>query len=144
MCSPDLLCYTAPTEAPEPRMPEASQPITFGSFNNATKIGHRSVELWARVLQAVPGSRLLMKAQSLTDSTGRRVIMERFAAAGIPADRLELVAYSKTRDEHLRLYNRVHVALDTVPYNGTTTTCEALWMGVPVVATLGEIGRAHV
>jgi predicted O-linked N-acetylglucosamine transferase (SPINDLY family) len=141
---PCFLCYTAPTSAPEPAMPDASQPITFGSFNNATKIGARSVELWARVLQAVPGSRLLMKAQSLTDSTGRKVILERFAAAGIAPDRLELVAYTKTRDEHLRLYNRVHVALDTVPYNGTTTTCEALWMGVPVVTTLGDRHAARV
>ena len=141
---PCFLCYTAPTNAPEPAMPDASQPITFGSFNNATKIGARSVELWARVLQAVPGSRLLMKAQSLTDSTGRKVILERFAAAGIAPDRLELVAYTKTRDEHLRLYNRVHVALDTVPYNGTTTTCEALWMGVPVVTTLGDRHAARV
>ena len=141
---PCFLCYTAPTQAPEPELPEASQPITFGSFNNATKIGLRSVELWARVLQAVPGSRLLMKAQSLTDTTGRQVIMDRFAAAGITADRLELVAYTKTRDEHLRLYNRVHVALDTVPYNGTTTTCEALWMGVPVLTTLGNRHAARV
>ena len=141
---PCFLCYTAPTDAPEPAMPDASQPITFGSFNNATKIGARSVELWARALQAVPGSRLLMKAQSLTDSTGRKVILERFAAAGIAPDRLELVAYTKTRDEHLRLYNRVHVALDTVPYNGTTTTCEALWMGVPVITTLGDRHAARV
>ena len=141
---PCFLCYTAPTQAPEPALPDASQPITFGSFNNATKIGARSVELWSRVLQAVPGSRLLMKAQSLTDSTGRKVILERFAAAGISPDRLELVSYSKTRDEHLRLYNRVHVALDTVPYNGTTTTCEALWMGVPVITTLGDRHAARV
>jgi len=141
---PCFLCYTAPTNAPEPAMPDASQPITFGSFNNATKIGARSVQLWSRVLQAVPGSRLLMKAQSLTDSTGRKVILERFAQAGISPDRLELVSYTKTRDEHLRLYNRVHVALDTVPYNGTTTTCEALWMGVPVVTTLGDRHAARV
>ena len=141
---PCFLCYTAPTNAPEPAMPDASQPITFGSFNNATKIGARSVQLWSRVLQAVPGSRLLMKAQSLTDSTGRKVILERFAQADISPDRLELVSYTKTRDEHLRLYNRVHVALDTVPYNGTTTTCEALWMGVPVVTTLGDRHSARV
>ena len=141
---PCFLCYTPPTDAPAPAMPDASQPITFGSFNNATKIGPRSVELWARVLRAVPGSRLLMKAQSLKDTTGRKLIIERFAAAGIPEDRLDLVAYSKTREEHLGLYNRVHVALDTVPYNGTTTTCEALWMGVPVITTLGDRHAARV
>jgi len=141
---PCFLCYTPPVEAPSPEMPDMEQPITFGSFNNASKIGPRSVALWSRVLQAVPESRLLMKAQSLKDSTGRKLIVERFAAAGIPESRLELIAYTKTREEHLQLYNRVHVALDTVPYNGTTTTCEALWMGVPVVTTLGDRHAARV
>ncbi|MFM7809324.1 MAG: hypothetical protein ACKPEA_15550, partial [Planctomycetota bacterium] len=141
---PCFLCYTPPTEAPSPEMPDAGQAITFGSFNNASKIGPRSVALWSRVLQSVPESRLLMKAQSLKDSTGRKLIVERFAAAGVPEHRLDLIAYTKTRDEHLQLYNRVHVALDTVPYNGTTTTCEALWMGVPVVTTLGDRHAARV
>jgi len=141
---PCFLCYTPPESAPEPAMPDASAPITFGSFNSAAKIGSDSIALWARVLQAVPGSRLLLKSQTLSDATGRRRIEARFAEVGVDASRLELVAYSKTRDEHLRLYGRVHVALDTVPYNGTTTTCEAAWMGVPVVTIAGTNHRGRV
>ncbi len=141
---PCFLCYSPPQEAPEPALPEADAPITFGSFNNAAKIGPTSIELWARVLKAVPGSRLLLKSQTLSDAAGRARIEKRFAQAGIEASRLELVAYSKTRQEHLELYKRVHVALDTTPYNGTTTTCEALWMGVPVLTTLGDRHAARV
>jgi predicted O-linked N-acetylglucosamine transferase (SPINDLY family) len=141
---PCFLCYTPPTEAPEPELPVAGAPITFGSFNAACKIGPESIALWTRVLQAVPGSRLLLKSQTLSDATGRRRLEERFGHAGIDPARLELVAYSKTRAEHLALYGRVHVALDTVPYNGTTTTCEALWMGVPVVTMLGDRHAARV
>jgi predicted O-linked N-acetylglucosamine transferase (SPINDLY family) len=141
---PCFLCYTPPEHAPEPAMPAADAPVTFGSFNNAAKIGPASIALWARVLQAVPGSRLLLKSQTLSDATGRARIERRFAEAGVDASRLELIAYSKTREEHLALYGRVHVALDTTPYNGTTTTCEALWMGVPVVATLGDRHAARV
>ena len=141
---PCFLCYSPPQEAPEPAMPAADAPITFGSFNNAAKIGPTSIELWARVLKAVPGSRLLLKSQTLSDAAGRARIERRFVEAGIEASRLELVAYSKTRQEHLELYKRVHVALDTTPYNGTTTTCEALWMGVPVVAMLGDRHAARV
>jgi predicted O-linked N-acetylglucosamine transferase (SPINDLY family) len=141
---PCFLCYSPPSEAPEPAMPADDAPITFGSFNNAAKIGPTSIELWARVLKAVPGSRLLLKSQTLSDAAGRARIEKRFVEAGIEASRVELVAYSKTRNEHLELYNRVHVALDTTPYNGTTTTCEALWMGVPVITTLGDRHAARV
>ena len=141
---PCFLCYSPPSEAPEPAMPADDAPITFGSFNNAAKIGPTSIELWARVLKAVPGSRLLLKSQTLSDAAGRARIEKRFVEAGIEASRLELLAYSKTRNEHLELYNRVHVALDTTPYNGTTTTCEALWMGVPVITTLGDRHAARV
>jgi predicted O-linked N-acetylglucosamine transferase (SPINDLY family) len=141
---PCFLCYSPPQEAPEPALPADDAPITFGSFNNAAKIGPTSIDLWARVLKAVPGSRLLLKSQTLSDAAGRARIERRFVEAGIEASRLELVAYSKTRQEHLELYRRVHVALDTTPYNGTTTTCEALWMGVPVITTLGDRHAARV
>jgi len=141
---PCFLCYSPPSQAPEPAMPPADAPIMFGSFNNAAKIGPSSIELWARVLKAVPGSRLLLKSQTLSDAAGRARIERRFTEAGIDASRLELLAWSKTRQEHLELYARVHVALDTVPYNGTTTTCEALWMGVPTVTTLGDRHAARV
>ena len=135
---PCHLCYTPPTDAPEPALPAADAPLTFGSFNSMVKLGNDSVGRWARVLTALPDARMLIKAQGLGDAGARATIAQRFRAAGVDPMRLEMIAYSKTRDEHLRLYNRVHVALDTTPCNGVTTTCEALWMGVPVVAALGD------
>ena len=140
---PCFLCYRPPDLAVEPSMP-APEPITFGSFNNSAKIGTECTALWARVLQAVPGSRLLMKSQTLADPAVQDAIRRRLAAGGISDDRVELVAQSSTRAEHLELYGRVHVALDSVPYNGTTTTCEALWMGVPVVALRGDRHASRV
>jgi predicted O-linked N-acetylglucosamine transferase (SPINDLY family) len=140
---PCFLCYRPPDLAVEPSMP-AAEPITFGSFNNSAKIGAECTALWARVLQAVPGSRLLMKSQTLADPAVQEAIRRRLCEGGIAEDRVELIAQSSTRAEHLALYGRVHVALDSVPYNGTTTTCEALWMGVPVVALRGDRHASRV
>jgi predicted O-linked N-acetylglucosamine transferase (SPINDLY family) len=141
---PCFLCYSPSEGAPEPALPPPEAPITFGSFNNAAKIGPATVELWASVLRSVPGSRLLLKSQTLSDAAGRARIERRLVDAGIEASRVELIAYSSTRNDHLSLYHRVHVALDTTPYNGTTTTCEALWMGVPVITMLGDRHAARV
>ncbi|MBM4006991.1 MAG: tetratricopeptide repeat protein [Planctomycetes bacterium] len=135
---PCFLCYTPPEEAPEPRMPAADAPITFGSFNNASKIGPRTARAWSRVLTAVPGSRLLLKSAGLADRVTRGVLLQALATEGIDPMRVETLDLTTGRREHLDAYARVHVALDTTPYNGTTTTCEALWMGVPVVTTLGD------
>lgn len=141
---PCFLCYRAPEGAPEPAMPHADAPVTFASFNNAAKVGDECAALWARVLAAVPRSRMLMKSASLADPAVRDAVSARMARAGVDADRLELVARTASRAEHLALYARVHVALDTVPYNGTTTTCEAMWMGVPVACMLGDRHAARV
>jgi protein O-GlcNAc transferase len=140
---PCFLCYRPPDLDVEPSMPPA-EPVTFGSFNNSAKVGAECAALWAQVMQAVPGSRLLMKSQTLADPAVQQAIRRRLAEGGIAEDRVELIAQSSTRAEHLALYGRVHVALDSHPYNGTTTTCEALWMGVPVVALLGDRHAARV
>jgi len=134
---PCFLCYRPLPGAPEPAMPPAGAPVTFGSFNLTSKVRERTIGLWARVLDAVPGSRLLVKSKSLKDDGARRRLMERLAAGGIDPSRVDTVAFTATVEEHLALYSRVHVALDCTPYNGTTTTCEALWMGVPVVVKEG-------
>ena len=141
---PCFLCYRPPETAPEPAMPPAGAPITFGSFNNLQKISPETADAWSRTLRSVPGSRLLLKSPGLGDPLVQRTLLERLTAAGIPAEAIETVAFSKGRAEHLALYARVHVALDTMPYNGTTTTCEALWMGVPVITTLGDHHAARV
>ena len=141
---PCFLCYAPPPDAPEPRMPPGDAPVTFGSFNNALKISPETLEAWAGVLGAVPQARLLLKSPGLSDPAVQADLRGRMDAAGIDASRVELVAFAGDRLAHLQLYGRVHVALDTVPYNGTTTTCEALWMGVPVVTMLGDRHAARV
>jgi predicted O-linked N-acetylglucosamine transferase (SPINDLY family) len=141
---PCFLCYTPPASAPAPSMPEEGDPITFGSFNIATKISEPTVRLWSAVLAVVRKSRLLVKSRGLDEETTRLRLLDRFEQAGVARDRLELVGWTPDLESHLSLYHRVHVALDTTPYSGTTTTCEALWMGVPVVTLLGGMHRSRV
>ncbi|HWR39335.1 MAG TPA: tetratricopeptide repeat protein [Patescibacteria group bacterium] len=135
-----FLCYRPPDEAPPVgALPAASgQRVTFGSFNNFAKISPRTYDLWARVLQAVPGSRLLVKIAGSTDehSMSERVRQE-LAQRGIGPQRLETVGEVVGAAAHLSRYHQIDIALDTYPYHGTTTTCDALWMGVPVVTLAG-------
>jgi predicted O-linked N-acetylglucosamine transferase (SPINDLY family) len=125
-------------------MPEAGAPITFGSFNNFLKVSAETLSAWARLLERVPGSRLLIKSPYLEDSEVLASVREKLAAAGIATDRVELLGFFASPAEHLATYSRVDVALDTFPYNGTTTTCEALWMGVPVVSLIGDRHASRV
>jgi predicted O-linked N-acetylglucosamine transferase (SPINDLY family) len=136
--------YEPPLDAPEPRMTDPSAPITFGSFNNFLKASADTLSAWARLLERVPGSRLLIKSPYLEDPEVSGSVREKLAAAGIATDRMELLGFFASPAEHLAAYSRVDVALDTVPYNGTTTTCEALWMGVPVVSLAGDRHAARV
>ena len=141
---PCFLCYSPPKNAPEPAMPAIDGPIIFGSFNLAAKITPRSVALWAGALNSVLNSRLLLKSKAIADPGSREFFLERLASNGIASDRVDIVAYTNGLQDHWNLYSRVHVALDTTPYNGTTTTCEALWMGVPLVAIEGDRHSARV
>jgi protein O-GlcNAc transferase len=132
-------CYLppelSPAVGPLPRL--ASGRVTFGSFNNLAKVTPEVIALWARVLQAVPGSSLLMKCAPLGDPEVCARILAGFSAGGVAAGRIELHPGNPSPAEHLAQYHRVDIALDTFPYNGTTTSCEALWMGVPVVTLAG-------
>jgi predicted O-linked N-acetylglucosamine transferase (SPINDLY family) len=92
----------------------------------------------------VPDARLLLKCPALTDAGVQGRVRAAFEALGVAAERLELLGHTRGRAEHLALYGRVDIALDTFPYNGTTTTCEALWMGVPVVSLVGARHAARV
>ena len=111
--------------------------VTFGSFNNIAKVTDHTLDLWARVMNAVPMSRLLLKSSSMAQSSNRENIERFMAARGIEAHRLSLQPWIAESRSHLDLYNEVDIALDPYPYNGATTTCEALWMGVPVVTRRG-------
>jgi predicted O-linked N-acetylglucosamine transferase (SPINDLY family) len=132
-------CYTAPAYAPEVVDPASrdGEPITLGSFNNLAKVGPPVIRLWAEVLKAVPGSRLVLKWKALEDPAVRRRIGQAFGRLGIPAERLEFRA-ATPHVQMLAEYGQIDIALDTFPFNGGLTSCEALWMGVPVVTLPGE------
>jgi len=139
-------CFAPPEQAPPVSAPpsQACGAITFGSFNNPAKITPETVALWAGVLRSIPGSRLLVKGYSLACQGSRKRLEESFVSHGIEPQRLELTGNTPSYRDHLALYGRVDIALDTFPYNGTTTTCEALWMGVPVVTLAGSAHRSRV
>lgn len=141
-----FLCYTAPDAAPAVALrTDAAVPVVFGSFNSRAKYSDDCLSAWARLLLRVPGSRLLLKSMvGNGDKEGRAELIEWFVARGIAADRIELLARIENKSEHLGSYSRIDIALDTFPYNGTTTTCEALWMGVPVVALAGNRHASRV
>jgi predicted O-linked N-acetylglucosamine transferase (SPINDLY family) len=118
--------------------------VTFGCLNKAEKAANDAViETWAKVLHAVPGSRLLLQNKSYGDDGIAANVRDRYAAHGIDAGRLELIGKLTWR-EHMETYNRVDIALDPFPYNGTTTTIEGLWMGVPLLALKGDRLVAHM
>jgi predicted O-linked N-acetylglucosamine transferase (SPINDLY family) len=135
-----FLCYRPGPDILEPGAPPAqvAGQVTFGSFNNFQKLSDAFFDAAARILAAVPGSRLLLKAKVLDLPSAAQRVRARFARAGIEPARLELLGWAPTPESHLAAYRQVDIALDSFPYNGTTTTCEALWMGVPVVALRGE------
>ena len=133
----DPLCDDAPEREPPAR---ESGRITFGCLNNFCKVSDPSLRLWSRVLLRVPESRLLMLAP---EGSHRGRVMGFLDAQGVDPARLRFAA-PRPRPEYLRLYQEIDVCLDTLPYNGHTTTLDALWMGVPVVTRVGQtvVGRA--
>ncbi|HMD53000.1 MAG TPA: tetratricopeptide repeat protein, partial [Phycisphaerae bacterium] len=143
---PTFLCYRPPDDAPPvgPLPAWKAGHVTFGCFNNWRKINPRLIALWSRILQRTPESRLVVKSRALRDQTARHNLMELCASGGISPDRLELKEKIPSTADHLELYNSIDIALDTFPYNGTTTTCEALWMGAPVVTLAGHAHMSRV
>jgi predicted O-linked N-acetylglucosamine transferase (SPINDLY family) len=141
---PCFLCYTPRSDAPTPVPRPADAPVIFASFNAQMKHTERTLALWSRVLAAVPASRLVMKNKSLGDAGVRSVLAARLRAAGTDPARVDMLPWATDPADHMRAYQSVDIALDTYPYHGTTTTCEALWMGVPVVSRVGRTHAARV
>ena len=112
--------------------------VTFGSFNNLPKISPITVKLWADILHAVPDARLVLKALSFVDVETRELFHEQFIANNIDRSRIDLLPPTVPLAKFLDEYRRIDIALDPLPYNGGTTTCEALWMGVPVITLPGQ------
>jgi len=136
---PGYVAYMPPEDAPEvaPLPAEKQGRVTFGSLNNVAKLNPEVFALWAELLRSVPGSRLLLAWASLGDARTRARLRARAEAAGIAADRLVLRP-GATGAGFLAQYREIDIALDPFPYSGGLTTCEALWMGVPVVTWPGR------
>ncbi len=140
--SPCAWCYQ-PSPCP-PVTERRDGPITFGCFNAFAKVTEPMLRLWGRILQAVPESRLLLKTAGLGSQAVRRRVQQILSEAHVGPERLELLGHEPDRDRHLALYGAMDIALDTFPYHGTMTTCEALWMGVPVVTLAGATHVSRV
>jgi protein O-GlcNAc transferase len=134
-----VFCYAPEVDYPYPSYgaAHAERPLTFGSFNNVPKLTPHTIALWAQVLARVPGSRLLLKAPSFRDASAIRIFRERFERQGVDPGRIEFRGPVGLADM-MAEYADVDIALDPVPYNGGTTTLQALWMGVPVVVKEGQ------
>uniref|UniRef100_UPI00102C5089 O-linked N-acetylglucosamine transferase, SPINDLY family protein n=1 Tax=Candidatus Magnetaquicoccus inordinatus TaxID=2496818 RepID=UPI00102C5089 len=133
-----FLCYHragAPPVAPLPALKNGY--ITFGSFNNLPKLSDKTVALWAKLLHALPDARLLLKASSLGDAGTMQLVQQRFRVQGIADERI-LMRPASPMERYLAEYADVDIALDPTPFNGGTTSCDTLWMGVPLVTLLGE------
>jgi predicted O-linked N-acetylglucosamine transferase (SPINDLY family) len=139
----DLPCIIT-TEAPPPDLRPSDPPVlsngyvTFGVFNRMAKVSDDAVAVWAAILKRVPDSRLLMKDGALNEEAVRAGLRERFAARGVAPERIDFLGYTP-REQHLAAFGNVDICLDPFPQNGGVSTWEALHMGVPVVAKLGDV-----
>jgi len=112
--------------------------VTFGSLNNIRKINPDVIRTWSSILKRVDRARLLIKSPGCDNTVVCGNILDAFKRHGIHANRIEFAPFSASYEEHARIFNRIDLALDSFPYNGTTTTCETLWMGVPVITLVGQ------
>ena len=133
--------YPVPPVAPQPCL--SGRPFMFGSLASLYKLTPQVVAIWSRVLDATPGSRLLLRNQGLHSAANRQHLAERFARHGIAAERLELLGPTD-HYQFLQTYDAIDLALDPWPYNGGTTTSEALWQGVPVATIRGDRWTSRV
>lgn len=141
-----FLCFEMPDQAVSASEPPSFSNgfITFGSFNNLAKTTPEVIRTWSKLLHRCPGTRLALKSRATGDSATRHHLQQQFSNAGVDTDRIIFMTPQPQRMEHLATYRRIDIALDTFPYNGTTTSCEALWMGVPVITFTGRVHAARV
>ncbi|MBX3377073.1 MAG: tetratricopeptide repeat protein [Phycisphaeraceae bacterium] len=139
---PSFLCYSPMPGAPP--CGRTGDGLTFGSFNSAPKLNAGVFRTWASILSRVPRSRLILKCLEFNDPALPSAILARFAEHGVDPARIECLRFTSTVTDHLAVYHGVDIALDPFPYNGTTTTFDALFMGVPVVSLRGDRHVARV
>jgi protein O-GlcNAc transferase len=142
-----FLCYQPSVDnlPPVAALPASQRgAITFGSFNNVMKLSPATIACWSQILKAVPTARLVLKAGFLADPHVRTSLAQQFTAQGIDPARVELRSHLAESGAHLAAYGEIDIALDPLIYNGTTTTCEALIMGVPIITWIGDRHAARV
>ena len=132
------VAYTPPAHAPAPEQRSPPGHIVFGSFNNLTKVRDGCLTIWAKALMAVPGSMLILKDRRCADPLTRQRISNALSAKGVDPSRIEFIERVPSWADHMRLYNRIDIALDTCPLNSGTTGFDALIMGTPLVALRGN------
>lgn len=138
-------CYVAYQPSPEalevnPLPALSSEYITFGCLNNFSKLNPFLLSLWAKILQALPQSRLILKSHyhNLDDPEEKQSVELFLQEQGFNLEQVELIDSPTLAEDYFALYHRIDIHLDTFPYNGCTTTCDALWMGVPVLTLAGD------
>ncbi|RXH81461.1 hypothetical protein DVH24_034882 [Malus domestica] len=139
-----FLCYTPSPEA-GPVMPTPALSngfVTFGSFNNLAKITPKVLQVWARILSAIPNSRLVVKCKPFSCDSVRERFLSTLEQLGLEPLRVDLLPLILLNYDHMQAYSLMDISLDTFPYAGTTTTCESLYMGVPCVTMAGSV-HAH-
>lgn len=136
---PCYLCWQPPAQDPTPNAPPCLDggPVTFGSFNHFAKLNPAVIEVWSALMRRSPGSRILLKGKGSADAFMRDVLVRQFKAGGVSSARIGFLDWAGDSGSHLECYRQIDVALDPFPYNGVTTTLEAAWMGIPVVALRG-------
>lgn len=143
---PNSWCYRPPDCVPDPLPPPCLKNgyITFGSFNNFSKMTDQWLRLWLKILGEVPDSRLVLKAFGMADDDINPMIAARLTDLGFPMERVKVHGAVADHATHFSMYGEMDIALDPSPYNGATTTCEALYMGVPVVTMAGNRATARM
>ncbi|MBJ43084.1 MAG: hypothetical protein CMJ80_07355 [Planctomycetaceae bacterium] len=118
--------------------------VTFGSFHRLPKIHSHLINIWSKILNEVPDSVLLMKTRYLDSIDLQTGLLDQFINNGITPERIIFKGHSRSILDHLCYYDEIDIMLDSFPYNGTTVTCESLWMGVPVVTLAGDLHMSRV
>ncbi|MBT6178743.1 MAG: tetratricopeptide repeat protein [Deltaproteobacteria bacterium] len=141
-----FICFCPPEQYPslDDSGSPADSPITFGSFNLLAKINHEVIRVWSQILHQVEDSKILLKSRQLASEAAKERYLKLFEQNGIDSSRVILKSHVNSFMEHLNLYREVDIGLDPFPYHGTTTTCEALLMGTPVLTLAGERHSARV
>ncbi|MEQ8770327.1 MAG: tetratricopeptide repeat protein [Phycisphaerales bacterium] len=139
-----FLCYRPMADAPAPKPDTGNERVVFGSFNATKKYTPQTLDAWAEILKRVPDAKLVLKHRRMRIPDVQKHFRDELASRGVDPDRIDLRLAVDDTAGHLAVYDQIDIGLDPFPYNGTTTTCEALWMGVPVVGLAGDRHQARV